>query len=121
MPHPERSIFPPRYLSALPPAIWFWEAFGQDHDRAFKLWAVRAQLVRVSEAQNWRCCYCAARADPPVAGYPKLWEATREHVIPISKGGGDGDDNVVMACSRCNSVRSDRDAHTFQRTSVRYG
>jgi 5-methylcytosine-specific restriction endonuclease McrA len=33
---------------------------------------------------------------------------TRDHVIPISKGGGNGWDNVVAACSPCNNTKADR-------------
>ena len=32
-------------------------------------------------------------------------DATVDHIIPISKGGSDGDDNLVLACFFCNSIR----------------
>jgi 5-methylcytosine-specific restriction endonuclease McrA len=33
---------------------------------------------------------------------------TRDHVIPVSRGGGNGWDNVVAACSPCNNRKADR-------------
>lgn len=44
-----------------------------------------------------RCAYCFRRCRP-----------TREHVVPISKGGRDAPDNVVPACKPCNSSKRDR-------------
>jgi len=38
------------------------------------------------------------------AGQPNPIAATREHVIPRSRGGG-GDANVVIACYGCNAER----------------
>lgn len=45
-----------------------------------------------------RCAYCF------VAGV----KLTRDHVRPVSKGGSDSFDNVVPACSKCNSTKKDR-------------
>ena len=35
-------------------------------------------------------------------------ELTRDHVVPISKGGRDVWDNVVAACKRCNHFKGSR-------------
>lgn len=31
-----------------------------------------------------------------------------DHVIPVSRGGGDGPDNIVIACAPCNHRKSDK-------------
>lgn len=41
-----------------------------------------------------RCLYCGGRF--------KRGELTRDHVLPVSRGGGDRWENVVAACKRCN-------------------
>ena len=61
-------------------------------------------LQALSEAQNWRCCYCGIRVSDTFYDQPTL-----EHVIPKSKNGGDHPDNLVMACYACNNARSNQD------------
>lgn len=65
---------------------------------------------RLSEAQNHRCCYCGFRMNESThwRRYP-----TFEHVIPVSTGGADLPDNIVIACFDCNSSRSSLPAGQF--------
>lgn len=50
-------------------------------------------------AQNMECFFCGNMID---------WNtATKDHMIPQSKGGGGGS-NIVLACVRCNSQKADR-------------
>lgn len=44
-----------------------------------------------------RCAYCGS------AG-----KMTRDHVVPLSRGGSDDIDNIVPACPTCNSSKGDR-------------
>lgn len=64
--------------------------------RARKLGAegshTEAEWLAVVELYGGRCAYCAKK--------PK--RLTRDHVIPLSRGGTDHIDNVVPACSKCN-------------------
>ncbi len=46
------------------------------------------------------CLYCGQQYSRPVL--------TRDHVMPLSKGGRDVWENVVTACFRCNSRKSNR-------------
>ncbi len=46
------------------------------------------------------CLYCGQHRQRPVL--------TRDHVMPLSKGGLDVWENVVTACFHCNSRKSDR-------------
>lgn len=45
---------------------------------------------------GWVCGYCGSFGD------------TLDHIYPRSKGGGNTWDNLVTACSGCNSVKGDR-------------
>ena len=49
---------------------------------------------------GWQCMYCGARAS-----------LTVDHVIPRSKGGGSGWDNIVASCAPCNRRKGDRLPH----------
>lgn len=46
------------------------------------------------------CLYCGK-------SYPDA-ELTRDHVVPVSRGGKDQWDNVVAACRRCNHFKGSR-------------
>lgn len=50
-----------------------------------------------------RCAYC----DAP------LEEITQDHILPISKGGVHGYDNVVPACRSCNARKGNRSLLVF--------
>jgi 5-methylcytosine-specific restriction endonuclease McrA len=45
---------------------------------------------------DYRCQYCGGGAD------------SIDHVVPRSRGGGDGWDNLAAACRSCNSVKRNR-------------
>lgn len=49
------------------------------------------------------CAYC--RQSPG---------STVDHVIPIARGGSDSIENIVPACSQCNSSKSDRTPQEFR-------
>jgi hypothetical protein len=73
-------------------------------------------LVRLCEAQNWRCCYCGCRfGDVPNADdYPST-----DHVVPLSMDGERTWENEVAACRRCNALRGATDAFEFFDTGIR--
>lgn len=47
----------------------------------------------------------------PKSGDPKVRKttATMDHIISKALGGGNGYDNVVLACNSCNAFRNHRD------------
>ena len=49
---------------------------------------------------GWECQYCGARTS-----------LTVDHVIPRSKGGSSGWDNIVASCAPCNRRKGDRLPH----------
>lgn len=59
----------------------------------------------LAESQNHRCCYCGCQMTDPDSGYSDPRRCTIEHIVPRSRGGTNGYDNVVAACSACNSER----------------
>jgi len=61
--------------------------------------AVRARVR--AQAGN-RCGYCLARQEY----VPWLLEI--EHIVPISKGGVDDEENLWLACRSCNLFKSDQ-------------
>jgi len=56
------------------------------------------EWLDILEAYNYRCAYCGVEFE--VENMP-----TRDHIIPISKGGDNTKENVVPACRSCNSKK----------------
>ncbi len=54
---------------------------------------------RKLHAADPRCHWCRAPLD--------LEESTVDHLIPLSRGGANRDDNLVLACKPCNHSRGD--------------
>jgi hypothetical protein len=57
-------------------------------------------------ACGMRCFYCLT----PLT----LQEATKDHKLPQSRGGGNRIGNIVPACGDCNSKKGDMTAEEFQ-------
>ena len=58
----------------------------------------------VAERAAYRCEYCRA----PEAVFNFAFEV--EHVLPRAAGGGDGLDNLALACESCNRYKGDATA-----------
>jgi len=67
-------------------------------------------ILRAYKSQRGRCFYCRV----PLR---KVFEL--DHVVPISKGGGNEPGNVVCACPWCNENKRDLDADEFMRLHFR--
>jgi 5-methylcytosine-specific restriction endonuclease McrA len=61
---------------------------------------------RLRDEQGNRCAYCNREFGPLVT-------ETIDHVVPLSKGGGKGISNLVLACRRCNSRKGNRSVEEF--------
>ncbi len=62
-----------------------------------------------SKRKVYHCYWCGRRItkhEPRDDGTVPGDALTREHLIPVSKGGGNGR-NVVYACRKCNMERGD--------------
>lgn len=75
-----------------------------------------SHILRIAEAQNYRCCYC---------GHPMLRHQhidgkstprnamTKDHVEPRAYGGETNTNNLVAACCQCNCLRGEIEAVAF--------
>src|SRR6476469_6231176 len=63
--------------------------------------ASRLRRQNALERAGHRCFYCSAPAD------------RADHYIPLAKGGPDTEENLVAACSPCNSAKSDKSPDQF--------
>lgn len=52
---------------------------------------------RLWHSQKGLCNWCGERVSKD--------EATLDHIVALSRGGGNGLDNLCMACEECNSKR----------------
>lgn len=59
------------------------------------------EWITILEKHNYRCAYCGVEFDentPP----------TKNHIIPISRGGHNIKENIVPACRSCNSSKKNK-------------
>lgn len=61
----------------------------------------RKKRKLILKRDNHICLYCGQQA------------TTVDHIIPISKGGTDDDDNLVSACTTCNYGKKNKDYQSF--------
>jgi 5-methylcytosine-specific restriction endonuclease McrA len=62
---------------------------------------------RLHRAQRGRCAYCHRPMDPAPGSSDRPRGITVDHVVPLSRGGTDADENVVGACWACNQRKGD--------------
>ena len=63
-----------------------------------------AEVQRILSRQGKRCVYCKASL---AHGYHV------DHIIPLSKGGGNGPENLQCLCAPCNLSKSDKLPEVF--------
>lgn len=71
-----------------------------------------AEWLELLSRWNWLCFYCGepikrGSADPD-------HEATKDHMVPISRGGVDFIVNIVPACLRCNLLKGNKTVEEFK-------
>ena len=59
------------------------------------------EWLEILEKYNYRCAYCGVEFD--CENLP-----TKDHIIPISKGGDNIKENIVPACKSCNSRKNNK-------------
>lgn len=64
---------------------------------------VSENRLKVFERDGYQCKYC----DKQLTKY----SATLDHIHPVSEGGDNSYDNLVMACLQCHSRKSERPGH----------
>lgn len=92
-----------------------WRAAHREVNRAMSLryWARKrnaegthtaADIERQYTAQKGKCYYC----------HKKVGNTYHvDHVIPLSRGGSNGPENIVIACVACNTSKQDRLPHEW--------
>lgn len=68
------------------------------------------------EREGGKCFYCdvdVVLSYKEFGGATDLNTATRDHIIPESKGGKTNLDNLVLACAQCNQQRKTMPADQF--------
>jgi len=67
-------------------------------------WKTPAKIARVSSKTNGRCAYCGS-------GHGSM---VLDHVIPKSSGGGNADENLLLACWACNASKGVKSLEQFR-------
>ena len=75
-------------------------------ERVLRRSASRQLRGRVFKAADGRCHYCRDEIDPF-----SNWQL--DHKTPLSKGGGDHEENIVASCHLCNRRKGSRTAVEF--------
>jgi hypothetical protein len=76
------------------------EASEIDTKRELDFYNVRDNRLKVFERDEYKCRYCNKQLT--------RFNATLDHVQPVSKGGDNSFDNLVTACLHCNSQRGSK-------------
>jgi 5-methylcytosine-specific restriction endonuclease McrA len=63
-------------------------------------WVWQETRNQVFLRDGFECSYCPAVGDES--------SMTVDHIVPVSRGGGHGLDNLCVACKPCNSSKSGR-------------
>ena len=61
-----------------------------------------------------RCYYCDVVTDPVWTPREHPLHTQRDHLIPVSRGGSDGIDNVVVSCRACNTEKGTMTVDEYQ-------
>lgn len=82
---------------------WHWRRGRMPGQERTKI--PRATRARIFERDGGSCAYCGA----------ELTTATMhvDHVIPVSRGGGNNDSNLVASCRPCNLSKGARTAEEW--------
>jgi 5-methylcytosine-specific restriction endonuclease McrA len=76
--------------------------------RRDRSWSRRGVLQR----DRYVCAYCGVRRGELQDGHAlTVRDFTIDHVLPVSRGGGNTWSNTVCACWRCNQHKADRTPH----------
>lgn len=73
-------------------------------------------IASMCEAQNWKCAYCRRPMRKKRHKDFRGQEATVDHDLPVSRGGGNWKANLVMACAKCNHEKGDMTGDEYRAT-----
>ena len=84
-------------LWAIPTIVIVPGYFGHSKKKG-KAQARAINLRQLYYIYDGECQYCLKKIP--------YTSATRDHLVPRSKGGGNADDNIVLSCKKCNTKKS---------------
>ena len=64
--------------------------------------------------QGGRCAACSVLMDGRATRPPLTNMATRDHIVPRSRGGAHSSTNIQLLCYVCNTTKSDMDDALFK-------
>lgn len=73
----------------------------------------RRKRLRIFLRDDWRCFWCSESVDMNATMQDSPRSATVDHIIPIARGGGNEDVNLVTSCNACNHARGNTPAEEF--------
>lgn len=93
------EIHPPRPEFLIPgsPRVEAMRAARERGQHTAREWFALGRSV------GWRCHYCGIQCHS--RNRPSQ-RATKDHRIPVTRGGSDAIDNIVVACKQCNSEKA---------------
>lgn len=66
-------------------------------------------LLEIAERDGFLCGICGESVDMSLEGhFSDDWAPTRDHIIPVSRGGSDLKNNVQLAHRKCNWLKGDK-------------
>lgn len=93
-----------RYRQRWPQKIRHWEKLRRARRKGAEGSHTLAEWLAKVAAYKGRCHWCGEK----VAG-----QVTKDHLIPLAKGGRDDIGNVVPSCLRCNTSKGAKLPHEF--------
>jgi hypothetical protein len=71
---------------------------GENHPTRIAWDLMRSEIGPLIYARDgYKCTYCGSKKDLSV-----------DHIVPVSRGGSNENDNLVTACRSCNSSKGDK-------------
>jgi len=75
----------------------------------------RSQLLALLALQEERCYFCFQPLHTPAGRFV----GRKDHFIALANGGGDGIENIVYACPKCNSLKGAQNGPEFRGKKLR--
>lgn len=73
-------------------------------------------IARLMREEHGRCYYCGHEVFYSILPGKRnhRFFATRDHKRPVSRGGSDSRDNIVLSCLGCNTAKANRTDIEFE-------